>query len=254
MLEEPLPEDLARYVAWFHELDAWTEYWDIYHPETKGRFYFGNEKDEDGLLTAFLPNRAYPPAFRAWRAVALKGDPPSQELFVRELSRPTVAAATHEVDGLLRDLFSKHFGEASSREVCRDYLQAMYLFATDTLPAAHEREARLPLGDPRRRTAGRHTLDGDIMWFGWALHLEAAQHLCGGEGSSRRALMMAGVASGCPANFAWRGHRRTRSEYPPEPSTRALLLERGQAWAKDFQGAAAEVHALFRLREWGEPC
>ena len=31
-----------RYMAWFHELDAWTEYWDIYHPETHGRFYFGD--------------------------------------------------------------------------------------------------------------------------------------------------------------------------------------------------------------------
>ena len=24
---------LQRHVAWFHELDAWTEYWVVYHPE-----------------------------------------------------------------------------------------------------------------------------------------------------------------------------------------------------------------------------
>jgi hypothetical protein len=34
-LEQRSLQDLergARWVAWFHELDAWTEYWDIYHP------------------------------------------------------------------------------------------------------------------------------------------------------------------------------------------------------------------------------
>jgi hypothetical protein len=43
-----------RYVAWFHELDAWTEYWDVYHPETRGRYYFGDGGEEPGLLTQIL--------------------------------------------------------------------------------------------------------------------------------------------------------------------------------------------------------
>jgi hypothetical protein len=46
----------VRHVGFFHELDAWTEYWDIYHPETRGRFYFG-DGSEPGLLTRLLPAR-----------------------------------------------------------------------------------------------------------------------------------------------------------------------------------------------------
>ena len=106
--------------------------------------------------------------------------------------------------------------------------------------------------DPRKPTAGRHTLEGDIMWFAWALQLEAAHAIVGAdEGHARRALQMAGVATGCPANFAWRGHRRTRAEYRPDAETASLLRERGMRWATDFGAAAEEVHALFRIREWG---
>src|SRR5580698_3567986 len=54
-------ESPARYAAWFHELDAWTEYWDLYHPETRGRYYFGDGEVEAGLLTPLLPRTSYPP-------------------------------------------------------------------------------------------------------------------------------------------------------------------------------------------------
>ena len=68
---------------------------------------------------------------------------------------------------------------------------------------------------------------------------------------ARRALQLAGVATGCAANFAWRGNRRTRPEYHPDEPTAALLRTRGMAWASDFETCADEVHALFRIREWG---
>jgi hypothetical protein len=31
-----------------------------------------------------------------------------------------------------------------------------------------------------------------------------------------------------------------------------LLRQRGLAWANDFDACAREVHALYRIREWGE--
>ena len=135
----------------------------------------------------------------------------------------------------------------------RDYLEATFLFAIDDLPPATERAARIAPADPRSATAGRHTLDGDLMWFAWALELEAARIVAGdGDGDhARRALFMAGVAMGCGANFAWRGHRRTRAEYHADDATRTLLMTRGSAWALDFAAASAEVRALYRIREWG---
>ena len=134
-----------------------------------------------------------------------------------------------------------------------DYLEAIFRFALNTLPPAAERDARIDSDDPRKSTAGHHTLQGDIMWFAWALHLEACQVLEGDAGlAALRSLLLAGVATGCPANFAWRGHRRTRAEYTPDDATARLLRERGLAWIRDFGGCAREVHALYRIREWGE--
>jgi hypothetical protein len=238
-------------VSYFHELDAWTEYWDVYHPESSGRYYFGDGRTESGLLTRFLPRGQRPPAFRAWTRAALYDG--YRDQFHREIRRPEVEEAVLEIDDLVGSIFAKHFGDPREVTVRSDYLSAMHRFAIDDLPPAAERASRIAEDDPRKATAGRHTLDGDLMWFAWALALEAAQTLRGSDlGDSRRALQLAGVASACPANFAWRGHRRTRAEYQATPETLALLKSRGLEWARDFAGAAAEVRELFRIREWGE--
>jgi hypothetical protein len=249
----PSPEDRdneQRHVVWFHELDAWTEYWDIYRPETRGRFYFGDGDAEPGLLTRFLPRDRRPPAFIAWTRMALSLAPTT--VFAREVRVPEVAAAVMEVDGLVARLFAKHFGDAADPRVRTDYLEAVFRFATDSLPPATERDARISDDDPRKPTAGRHTLDGDLMWFAWAIQIEAAYTIVGiDECHARRALVLAGVATGCAANFTWRGHRRTRAEYRPDAITHSLLRRRGMQWASDFEAGAKEVHALYRIREWG---
>lgn len=241
--------DEARYVAYFHELDAWTEFWDVYHPESRGRFYFGDDAGEPGLLSRFLPRVGVPPAFRAWKRFALYED--GADSLAAEIRVPAVAEAILELDALVARIFNEHFGDAANIETQIDYLAAIHRFAIDALPPATERASRVNAGDPRHATAGRHTLDGDLMWFAWALHLEGATLLRGAD--ARRALLLAGVATGCAANFAWRGHRRTRDEYRPGAATVALLRARGLKWARDFNAAAAEVRALFRIREFGEP-
>ncbi len=252
-----------RYAAWFHELDAWTEYWDIYHPESRGRYYFGDEQGEAGLLTLLLPRDQRPPALAAWVRMATEASESTaaatRSAFVTLVTQPAVAAAVSEVDALLARLFRSHFGDARRPAVQRDYIAALFRFGADTLPPAAERDARIAADDPRKPTAGRHTLEGDLMWFAWALQIEAAMAVAGrgsdthadAQSNARRALSLAGVAVGCAANFAWRGHRRTRPEYGADPNTEKRLHERGLAWGADPVAAAAEVHALYRIREWG---
>ena len=53
-------------------------------------------------------------------------------------------------------------------------------------------------------------------------------------------------------NFAWRGHRRTRTEYKADDETLGRLRAKGLAWTHDYDGAAEEIRALYRIREWGE--
>jgi hypothetical protein len=241
----------VRHAAYFHELDAWTEYWDVYHPETRGRYYFGDGLTETGLLTRFLPRETRPPAFQAWTRMALYDT--NDDGFRFEVCQPQVAEAIREVDELVGRIFERHFGEASDRLVQADYLEAMHRFAIDDLPPANERAARIHDDDPRRLTAHRHTLDGDIMWFAWAVQLDAARLVLKDETvRARHQLLMAGIAAGCSANFAWRKHRRTRSEYDSTPQTAATLRGRGLTWANDYVAAAREMRALFRIREWGE--
>jgi hypothetical protein len=250
-MAEPLPNVALeqRWVAWFHELDAWTEYWDIYHPETRGRYYFGDGRGEEGLLTRFLPREQFPPAFLAWKRWVCSRRVDNS--FVEEVRSASIASAVMEVDALVGRLFRKHFGNAADPTVQADYLEAMFRCGIDSLPPATERDARIADNDWRKRTAGRHIIDGDIMWFAWALHLEASFLIAGlDEEHQRRALQMAGIATGCPANFAWRGHRRTRSEYVPGEQAANLLRQRGLRWATDFEAGVGEVHALFRIREW----
>jgi len=177
----------------------------------------------------------------------------TRERFLEAIRAADVAAAIVEVDDLVGRLFADHFGDAGDPHTQRDYFEATFAFATDSLPPADERAGRIDDSDPRKATAGRHTLDGDLMWFAWALHTEAAHALLGDDaGHARRALQLAGVAMGCGANFAWRSHRRTRAEYRADAATEALLKRLAMAWASDFAAATAEVHALFRIREWGQ--
>ena len=131
-----------RYAAWFHDLDAWTEYWDIFHPETRGRFYFGNGADENGLLSTYLPRHRRPRPFVAWALVASRSAPAAA--FSEAIRVPDVAAAVLDVEELLARLFAPYFGDPSLQETHDDYLEAMHRFATDTLPAAPERACSCP--------------------------------------------------------------------------------------------------------------
>jgi hypothetical protein len=247
---ESLVEASNRYAAWFHELDAWTQYWDVYHPETAGRYHFGNGSTEPGLLRKFLRREQRPPVFNAWVRMALLLD--GREKFVAEARVPEVAAAVLEVDRLVSRLFKKHFGDAADPAVQADYINAMLCFGCDTLPPATEREEQFSDSDPRKQAAGRYAMQIDLVWFSCALHLEAVHAIYGvDEDHPRRALMLAGIAVGCSADFVWRGHRQSRPQYSRDFQTAYLLRNMGAEWAGDFRAACREVHELFRIREWG---
>jgi hypothetical protein len=176
----------------------------------------------------------------------------TREKFVEEARVPEVAAAVLEVDRLVSRLFKAHFGDASDPRVQEDYINAMLCFGCDMLPPATERAARFSDDDPRKTAAGRYTMEIDLVWFSCALHLEAVHAIYGvDEEHARRALMLAGIAVGCSADFVWRGHRQSRPEYSRDFQTAYLLRNMGVEWAANFGAACREVHALFRIREWG---
>jgi hypothetical protein len=247
---ETLVDSAARHAAWFHELDAWTQYWDIYHPETRGRYHFGNGTTEPGLLSRFLCKEKRPAVANAWFRMALGYG--TREKFIEEARAPEVAAAVLEVDRLAGRLFAKHFGDASDPQVRDDYINALLCYGCGTLPPAIERAARFADDDPRKPGAARYAMEYDLAWFCCAIQLQAVYAIFGAdEDHPRRSLMLAGLAVGCSADFTWGGRRQTRPVYGRDFQTAYLLRHLGADWSQDFEAAAREMHALFRIREWG---
>jgi hypothetical protein len=250
----------TEYVRFFRDLDSWTEYWDIYHPETHGRFYFGDGQ-QSGLLGTFLPSPIRPrnPVFDAWKQLSLNFEPNMaselHEHFEREVCQPQVAEAVLAVDELVLGLVHKYFTDAKGSFDGLAYLDAMERFGKDILPPSPERYERVPDHDARKRSSLHHTIEGDIMWFGWAVHLECTGLVAapGAEAQALRCAMMAGIALGCSFDFAFRGRRRTRKEYlTADAEATARIWTRAQECMHDFASAAREVRELFRIREYGD--
>jgi hypothetical protein len=251
----------SRYAAYFFDLDAWSEYWDIYHPETRGCYHFG-DGSSGGYLSTFLPSPAQPrvPVFDAWKAYALASRERSRAFHERRrfeqavIEGPGVAEAVIAVDQLVRDLTNRHFRVHRFLDVDA-YLDAMERFARDTLPDCPERYQRLAEDDPRKPHALRHMMAGDIMWFAWAVHLEAVDIVASPtpEQRSLRSLLMAGVAFGCAMDYSFTGRCRTRKEYEAADSRAwRLIWSSGRDFVGDFKRAAAEVRELFFIRTYGD--
>lgn len=249
------------YADFLFELDAWSEYWDLYHPETKGRFHFG-DGTEPGYLGAFLPTPGGPrsPTFDAWKRMALTPPheawaPALRGTFEERAREPSVAAAAMAVDELVRGLVREHFAGPGGELDGEAYLDAMERFAHDTLPACPERTAALAPDDSRVPFSDSHRMAGDIMWFGWAIHLECAQLVAPPSDQERaeRALCMAGIALGSSMDFAFSGRCRTRAEYESaDTAAWRRIWERARECAADFDRAAAEVRQLFFIRAYGD--
>jgi len=247
-----------EYAAYFFELDAWSEYWDVYRPETRGLYHFG-DGSAPGYLSAFLPGpgRRRAPVFDAWKAYALARRSPDSEPAARRrfegLARqPEVAEAVIAVDLLVTRLLEEHFGDGHGGLDLEAYFDAIERFALDTLPGCPDRYALISDDDGRKASSPTHQIAGDLMWFAWATHLECAE-LVAEEPSPARALLMAGIELGCSMDYAFRGRGRTRTEYRSrDAGAWSRIWERGRETAGDFDAAAADVRDLFFIRTYDD--
>jgi hypothetical protein len=259
-LADGAPKRSGRtYAAFFFELDAWTEYWDLYHPETAGCYHFGDGVT-DGHLGALMPTpgrgrRA--PVFDAWKAYALASRDPQRvraaERAFEHLvtSRPEAIDAALALDALVRGIVREQLAPLDGDT----YFDALERFALDTLPGCPQRSALIADDDPRKRSSPTHTIAGDVMWFAWALALECAQLVAptSREAELDRALFMAGVAVGCSMDYTFRGRGRTRRAYHGRDAQAwERIWAMGHALRHDFDAAAAEVRELFYIRTYSD--
>lgn len=68
---------------------------------------------------------------------------------------------------------------------------------------------------------------------------------------ARQALLLPGIASSCPVNFAWPGHPRTRRNHSTDEKSHRALHALGVRWPSPSTCVPDEIHALFCIRESG---
>lgn len=249
-----------HYARYFFELDAWSEYWDIYHPETHGRYYFG-DGEQLGYLSSFLPSPTKPrnPAFDSWKRMVLSwggtADAGLLQTFRSQVHQPKVEDAVIAVDELVCRLVREHFSTSTGSIDALAYLDAMERFGRDSLPESPDRFERIPNHDARKSTSLHHTIEGHIMWFAWAMHLECVEMVAGRQSPNAELwpLLMAGIALGTSFDFAFRKRCRTRSEYlAGDSAASSRIWSRALELANDFDKGVREMKCLFRIREYGE--
>jgi hypothetical protein len=228
------------YAAFFRDLDSFTEYWDVYRPETNGKFM-------DPVVQHIFPKVLVP-----WRNYALATGPDKatqRETLLAVLHQPPVSEAVMLIDDLQAQLITTHFGQQPVPHL-DSVVEAQLAFGKDTLPLDPDRDSRIQAGDPRKPFAKFHRMDSPIMWFNWAAHVESAALLQGetGQKMAARTLLMAGVCGGSSMDFTFRDNRLpTRPEYKRDEATERLIRAKTQQLSTDWRAAVAELHDLWRI-------
>ena len=240
-IEDGSPERRPEiFAAFFRDLDSFTEYWDVYRPETNGRFM-------NAVTQQIFPNVLAP-----WRDYALATGPEKatrREALLAVLRQPPVSDAVMLIDDLQAQLITTHFGQQPTPDP-DSVLEAQLAFGKDTLPLDPDRDSRVQAGDPRKPFAKFHRMDGAIMWFNWAAHVESAALLDGetGPGMAARTLLLAGICGGSSMDFTFRDNRLpTRPEYVRDDATERLIRTKTQQLSADWTAAVAELHDLWRI-------
>ncbi len=240
-----------RYMDFFRDLDAHTEFWDLYKPELLGEYM--------SAMGEFWPT-SHSKALCRWRKyVILESQAGADELkqaLIVELG--TVEPALKKIDTLVRDLLVLHFPPSHPGQPfdITAYLDAMEWFARDRLPLDEERFNKVPDDDWRKPHAQFHTMDSEHAWFNWGGFIDCAVMLWGEDDEHHRfrKAQMAGVAFGCPLDYLFRGRGRTRENYHPDDRTLGLLRTLAVEWALDWTKAQKEVRELFRINQTQTGC
>ncbi|MDZ4859566.1 MAG: hypothetical protein SGI88_11345 [Candidatus Hydrogenedentes bacterium] len=224
----------------FVDLDAHTEYWDVYKPELAARYM-----DDVQVL--------FPGAVKLWfNAVRVEGTDEATVRFAElgtELEKGTTRAALMDLDALLRDLLYRHFPAPNEPEIdTANYLMVVEAFARDQFPDDTDRLNRLELDDPRRPEASRHRMNGTSMWFAWAAMIDCMALADGNEGLTPwRSVQLASCAFGSAMDFTFRTRGQTRPEYTADDATVALLRQQVGVWVNDVDEARRQVRDLYRV-------
>lgn len=235
-----------RYSSYFRDLDAVTEYFDVYgHPAT------------DNLMPKVSKY------FGAGRALSLWGDyavipdddptkAQAKQALEQELADAGVASAIRDVDAVLVGLARTHWStqNALDREMM---LEAFLRFGADRLPDDTDRLNRIrALNNPqdfRLTYAQYHRMDSLVMWMNWMGHVECAVLLDGPQHADHglRTQFMAALGLGYSADCVFRQRGQTRPEYY-QADGEGRMWRKSLLLTNDFDKARAEAHALAQLR------
>jgi hypothetical protein len=240
---EAADPELERYSRFFSDLDSYTEYWDLYRPELRGKYMRYVGVVFNGVL-------------REWFEYAVKEKTAAAQQLWATLTQHVAAAPTaealRELDDLQRRLLEQHFPAADGRIDSESYLKAVEAFARDVLPPDADRLSRTPEDDSRHDYAGRHRMDGPSMWFSWAGVADCVTLLpAEATPAPHHALLVGAAAFGSAMDFTFRGQAgvrgKTRPEYRPDEATATRLRNDVRVWIQTQEAARAQATELYRI-------
>lgn len=231
----------SAYADFFRDLDSYTEYWKLYRPETQGKY-----------MTP-VSTIVFPKILAPWREFAQASPSELQakkDALLAALEPVAVRDAVLLLDQLLMDLVKQHFLFNGGAVDILALLDAHISFGGDLLPLDPERDAKVPVGDPKKPFAKFHRMDGAIMWFNWAAHLESSVLIRGEADAAHpiRTALMASICGGCSMDFTFRDDRlATRAEYKRDEASKKAILARAKLVAANWSAASNECHELWGI-------
>lgn len=243
----------AAYSSFFRDIDAQTEYFDVYGApnglEDMGAYYslfWGRDLLLQAEWLQFFQNRASTPILAQQKAKKWIAA-------ITAASQPAISNGILQIDSFICDAARRHFDHNGSfdRLACLD---AFRRFGEDVLPEDEDRESRVrALDDPTdyrlvNNFARFHRMDTRMLWFYWFGHLQLAMAIRTPNDPNEdiRKALVAGIFIGQVSDAAYRegSNRQTRPEYLADEQA---VWQTAVALCDDYDVAATEIQDLYYI-------
>lgn len=237
-----------KYFDFFIDLDAHTEYYDVYNVSLDGKY-----------MNAIVQYMKY--IGKDWMVYAtLENEQEGKDALNRlkqELLNNTTKDNLILTNGLMKTLIEKHFADNTGKVDIESYFDAVERFALDIYPEDIDRFNRITdPNDSRKVHSKYHRMDGEQLWFIWAGQNEWSSFIDNNtsEFGDTRNLQLAGAVFGVCLDYTFRDDRSPKAKkvpaaknYKKDERTLSLLRKRAVGWYNDFNSAIKEIHEIIQI-------
>lgn len=261
-IDDPWPEDRVNiyrnwvdsgatkfsketYADFFRDLDAHTEYWREYMPDSNGR-WMKSAVNVMGTMDLWGEYAQF--------SYLEDGDDYFEDLVEYVSNNSQLKDDIRVVDELLVGLARKHFSIDGVFDGFA-FIDAFEHFGLGSLPQDPNRDEIHIVGNHPEGEAIEHRMDSTSMWFFWAMQVELSFLIATDtdEDHEIRTHYIAALCTGAPMDFVFRNdsareeqNRKTKPSYTATEGTRKRIRSKSKRIRNDWSKAIKELHTLFQ--------